>query len=339
MTIWTRVALLLLLTVAPAAASGPLRAFSVKALGELCIVDGNGKILCIKPRDYPKIDVAARDLARAYHPIVVREDGTLVRVSGYRKQLDPIAIGFAVREAEFVGKSLCVFGEKGEFACGELDAKATKLAATPSKTRFVSVTFGYNTAWLIDDRGALWCQGSGNCARLRAAAGKARPGTSLLDPAMTRAYPKSIDTVPDASLWRVTDGVSRVHAGGDTCIELAKEPGSLTCWNFIRGPWKLPRPKADEVLVAGSHLCMRKRDTITCTFIDTPIKRPAEWKGVYPEKKPVTNSFTMKGAARLHTGGDELCVEDSKGLLACTELTGNDKMKPLSSITWAARPD
>jgi hypothetical protein len=299
----------------------PLRTVSFEPGSGLCAIEDSGAIRCTEPEKLPA-NVKPRDIAHAYDLWVVDEHGKLFAWSPYPGELQPIAVPFAVREVEHVGSKLCAFGELGELACGKPDQKKLEVVAGSTKTKFRSIAFDDDAAWLIDDHDALWCLGGRNCARLYRASKHVAANTPLRDPAWGKAYPNELETgeLPDAPLWRVADSVKRVLPTGDVCIERTKEPGTLTCWGFGNGPYVSPLPKADELVTFGAFLCARTKDTITC-----------RWQRAL---KPDVYTFTIKNAVRMFVGGFELCVASADGGLACTQPK-DGKLPALAPVIWA----
>lgn len=298
----------------------PLRTVSFELSSGLCAIEDSGAIRCTTPEKLPA-GIKPRDIAHAYALYVVDEHGKLFAWSDYPAELQPIAVPFAVREAEFIGSQLCAFGEHGELACGKQSASTLEVVAGSAKTTFRSVAFDNDAAWLIDDHGALWCLGRSNCARLYRASKHVAANTPLREPAWAKGYPNGLDPDgPDAPLWRVTDSVKRVLPGGDTCIERTKESGTLTCWGWGKAPYVSPMPKADELVTFGAFLCARTKDTVTC-----------RWQRAL---KPDVYTFTVKNAARMYVGSFDLCVASADGGLACTEPK-DGKLPPLTPVTWA----
>jgi hypothetical protein len=319
-----RFAVVWMLLVAPATAE-PLHSVRMTTEG-VCAVTHHGEIRCSRRELLPSIDVKARDFVPAFHAILVRDDGALVRIPHRKAPTDAIApeplnAPFVVQRAALVENygatfDLCIFGSKGELACTPWDLTGPKATFARLKGTFSDVQFTLSSVWALDGRGALWCRGGDACAPMQVAA-KAAPKAGLLE---RTAFPTDpLAHVPDADFWRVTDNVKRVWARDATCIEREDDATNLVCWGFGSPPHKIPRPVGDEIEVAGRYLCARTKDTVRCT--DTS-----------PGSK---NTFTLsaQGAVKLHTTDQLVCVENTRAELSCASV-GIDALTPLP---WIAR--
>ncbi len=324
-----KIAAALILCLASTAAAAPLRAVKLAALSGTCAIQHDGTLVCEKATDLPAVEMRMRDLVHAYTPLVVREDGSLVRVDrSYsvvdKLRVETLAVPFKVQTAGLVGSSkndqLCVHGEKGELACRPFQHTGDdpKAAFTTLPGRFVDVTFAHDIVWALDDKGALWCAGAFDCARLHVAAKKA-PKKTLLE--LDATYPTAFDEPKDAPFWRITDGVKRVYAAGAPCIERTSDAKTLVCWGWTDGPKAYPRPQAQELASVGTMMCARTGDAITCTMFGNKSHEPF--------------TVRVKDAAKMHYGNSRFCVETKTGELRCAKL-GNP-LPPFEKVTWAVR--
>lgn len=315
------------LLLATPSVAAPFRVVKPTMLEGVCAITSTGTIVCEKQHILPDVDVVARDLVPAYEPIVVRDDGTLVRVprkafSDDKVKLESIAVPFKVRRAGIVGSPksdrLCVLGDKGELACAPFDHTKSALTFTRVAGTFKEVTFADDVLWALDDRGALWCGGARDCARVHAAAKKA-PKKSLLELGTT--WPGPTERPPDAPFVRVADGVKRVYGSGSPCIERTSDPDKLVCWSSTKAPAAYPRPKGDELASVGSMMCARTADSITCTMFGSKFHEPS--------------TVTAKGAVKMHFGARAFCVETKDAELRCAQIS--NPLPPFETVTWATR--
>lgn len=311
-------ALAILALLSAPAFAGPLRGVRAINGGALCAVRDTGEIVCDKETNLPPAAVAARDFVPAVHPIIVRSDGSVVRLHLGETKLEPVAVKFKVKSAGLVGEvsELCVVGEKGELACGHFDVYG-KDAIELSRVEgtFVDVQFSGKDLWAVDDRGALWCRGPSNCARTAAAA-QAAPQAGLV--ALRQAYPSVTDVPAEAPLTRISSNVHRIYASGDPCVEVSADPKALLCWGLFK-PVPMTRPTADELITAGDRVCARTRDKIQC-------------QGIYDRTK--SSTLTVKDAAKMHYGWGQFCVSTKTGALHCGDI---NSLSSLQAVTWASR--
>lgn len=305
--------------VAPAAAA-PLREVSFHVTG-VCAVDSAGGVRCDESGAVPVGTGPVRAQDGWY---VVTDDGALVYTYGGQARHEKTP--FPARDITSSESRPCLLGAKGELACRD---RAGTFVRLEKSTTFVEVATEGSSFWALDKSGGLWCQGRGNCARIRIALDQAKSPASLTSAAVVTAYARHASTVsyPDeVALWRVATGVKRFYAAGAVCVQYAKSADALTCWGWLFEPTKVSLPAGDEVTVTVGHLCARTGDAISCTWL-----RPG---GALPPGPPEVATTVVRGARRMWGGEYRFCVESEGGEVSCSEGLAGDITK-LARVTWA----